>query len=165
MEIARLESNEVMATVSRWEEAGDQWHFHMLPPTCAFSPTPLLQHCILLENRTCEATFGVFSAERDMRLGQDLARIIHAEVFSGPPSARTSPRWLKGWTIRMQDLNARRIAWHHHMFFPDCILNRHAGSWVLAFEDAERPVPKERTFKLQPKSVFEIIEHLYWAQV
>ena len=54
-----------------WQSQGKKWHFHMLTPDCVFNENKE-KHAFVLENRTDDETFVVYSEKRYMDLGQKL---------------------------------------------------------------------------------------------
>lgn len=163
MEIISIAAADALDLAHEWQERGAHWHFHMLTPTCTFVPEGSHQHCIVLENAAVEGLKGVFSAERDMQLGEQLARIVHPRVFSAHDDLH-SVVWLNRWLRRMEALNRERIPWHHHMLYPSCALNHSSRNWMLVFEDPHEKAPQTHSFRSQPEAHFNTIERLYWAQ-
>jgi hypothetical protein len=66
--------------------------------------------------------------------------------------------------VRARELNARGIAWHHHMLFPDCALNPNPGSWNLLFEDPETGQQISALYHDEPVQDLREVEALFYAQ-
>lgn len=163
MDIRPITAAEAVKLGQEWQQQGLDWHFHMLPPTCIFAAAGTDRHCIVLEKGGGAGLVGVFTPQRDLPLGERLARIVHPRVFSDSEDLRTVD-WLNEWLRRMEALNRDQVAWHHHMLYPTCALNHEPGSFVLVFEDPQGTGPRRKTFPTQPEAHFNTIERLYWAQ-
>ena len=64
---------------------------------------------------------------------------------------------------RAEELNKKGIEWHHHMFFPNCIFNKHKGKFCIVFEDSKLGVIESISDK-EPKEDLKRIEPLFYSQ-
>ena len=64
---------------------------------------------------------------------------------------------------RAMELNKKKIQWHHHLLFPDCIFNHHK-KWNIVFEDPENGKKTETFYDSEPKDDLLEIEKLIYSQ-
>jgi len=149
-----------------WQAQGKSWHFHMLTPTCALNPRKD-RFAFVLENGTDHRSYVVYSEREHTQAGQELVRMLHGDNILDREEARTGGGGEKIQEIlrRIEDLNDRRIPWHHHMLFPDCIFNRHEGKWNILFEDTEREDIVELLYDQEPVDDLRKIEVLYYKEI
>ena len=65
---------------------------------------------------------------------------------------------------KAKQLNGKKIPWHHHLLFPQCIFNAHKGEWCIFFEDPETREETSCFFKNEPKNQLARIEKLFYEQ-
>jgi hypothetical protein len=164
---AMIESTiaEAAGLARAWQAEGKTWHFHMLTPNCFFNERKDKQ-AFILENRSEDNTYVVYSDERYVTEGRELVCLLHgADIVSENPAGCGEPcPAVQEMLSRAESLNARQVHWHHHMLFPDCIFNKRAGLWNLVFEDPETGALWESTSEREPRQSLRAIEVLYYAQ-
>ena len=58
----------------------------------------------------------------------------------------------------------RKADWHHHMMFPDCVLNPHPGEWLISLEVRGEDEILQHTFAEEPLDTLRAIENMFFAQ-
>lgn len=162
MQITTLES--IVKEAETAAHSNNSWHFHMLSPNCKFNDNPK-QHALLVEILN-GPTWVTYSDERPMDIGQKLVALLHGNKIltgSGDTNRTTQPE-MKTILDRTKDLNAKGILWHHHMLFPQCVLNQHQGKWNLIFEDPETNEILNVLYESEPINDLKEVEALFYAQ-
>lgn len=155
---------DIVQKARQFQAEGKKWHFHMLTPGCTFNESN--KQAFVLEDNTDSEVYVTYSDKRYMAEGKELVQLLHgASVVSKEvtmPSGEGEA--VNEMVRRAQELNERGAHWHHHMFFPDCIYNKHKGSWCIVFEDPETGKTLEYVSKDEPKEALRRVEVLYYAQ-
>jgi len=156
---------EVEKKASLWQSQGKRWHFHMLTPDCTFNKRND-KHAFVLENRTDNETYAVYSDKRYMETGQKLVKMIHGDKILGKSkeNAGSTNENIKTILKKAKELTEKGVQWHHHMLFPDCIFNKHPGKWNITFEDRENNSIIEALYDKEPVNDLREIEILYYKQ-
>jgi len=146
-------------------EEGKSWHFHMLTPGCSLNERDD-KHALVLENRTDEQTWVVYSDHEQVKLGQALVRMLHGDTILDKKKASGSQtdRDLSAILKRLEGLNQADDAWHHHMLFPDCVFNSHPGKWTILIEDESNGETIELLYDEEPVDNLRQIEIRYFGQ-
>jgi hypothetical protein len=156
---------ELVAVAHQLHAEGKKWHFHMLTPDCQFNKNPNKQ-AFVLENTTDDETSVAYSDERYMKEGQELVKLAHGTDII-QPSEKNSPinnANIERMVERAKELNNNKIIWHHHMLFPDCILNKDAEKWCIVFEDPKTGEVIKYLADHEPLEELRAIEVLYYKQ-
>lgn len=155
---------DIVQKAKQFQSEGKKWHFHMLTPGCTFNESN--RQALVLENTTDSETYVVYSESRHMAEGKELVQLLHgASVVSGEGTGSPeNNEAVNEMARRAEELNEKGIHWHHHMLFPDCIYNKHKGSWCLMMEDPETGKTLEHVSKAEPKDALRRIEVLFYAQ-
>ena len=160
----KVTREESLRLTTRWQKDGDSWHFHMLPPSCHFNDDSEGRDVILLENSSQSFTLVVTSSGADFELGKKLAQTVHAEVFQAQRNDCPRPAaWFSTWNDQIQEWLATGTTWHHHMLFPDCVLNDYSPKWVLMLESPNMQ-PFLHTDEVEPVAEFVAIERFVWQR-
>lgn len=124
------------------------------------------KQAFILENRTNNETFVVYSDRRYMDVGQKLVKMLHGDKILETTSKPKAPRneTIKTIIMKAKELNKKNSHWHHHMFFPDCIFNQHQGKWNITFEDKEASQTFEALYNHEPVNDLKEIKVLYYQQ-
>ena len=148
-----------------WHAQKDSWHFHVLAPHCAFN-TRRDTHALVLENRTVNRTYVVFSDDKFVKVSQELVKLLHGDRILDKDKATTSRGSEKIQVVlqKASESNQGNLAWHHHMLFPDCIFNEHRGKWNIVFEDKQDDSVVEILYDVEPVDDLRLIEVLYFHQ-
>jgi len=59
---------------------------------------------------------------------------------------------------RLGEIDRRRVAWDHHMNFPDCALNPHPGRWATTVESEEGTLSER--YDDVPTDILRVVEVL-----
>jgi len=147
-----------------WQAQGKRWHFHMFTPNCVFNERRD-KYAFVLENRTDDQTYVVYSDEPHVEADRELVKMLHGDAILDRDRGTTSSGNEKMQIIlqRASDLNERNIPWHHHMLFPDCLFNQHQGQWNIVFEGQDTVV--EVLYDKEPVDDLTSIEVLYAEQI
>lgn len=148
-----------------FQKQGKKWHFHILLPNCIFNERKD-KNAFILENETDQEYFVVYSDKRYMEEGQFLVKILHGKNIL---EEQTKQKIEKDENVRnilkrAEELNKKKIPWHHHMFFPNCIFNKNKGRWTVVFEDPEDGDVIEFSSEDEPRNILNKIEVLYYQQ-
>ncbi len=156
---------EVRKKARLWHAQKEDWHFHVLAPHCSFN-TRRDKYALVLENRTNNRTYVVFSNDKFVKVSQELVKLLHGDRILDKEKATTARGSEKMQVVlqKARDLNQRNRSWHHHMLFPDCIFNEHRGKWNIAFEEDEEDTIVEILYDEQPVDDLRLIEVLYFRQ-
>ena len=140
-----------------------QWHFHLLTPSCKFNKQK--EHAFILENNSDNEYYVFYNDKPAMDLGKKLLSVLHGRDILGERSKKSS---ISNSTRKILDrakrLNNEGKHWHHHVFFPICLFNKHAGKWNITFEDQLTGVTLESVSEVEPKDDQKEIETLYYLQ-
>ncbi|MFH1650416.1 MAG: hypothetical protein ABIA93_07775 [Candidatus Woesearchaeota archaeon] len=139
-----------------------RWHFHMLTPECKFNESN--KHAFVLEDRSSGETFVVYSEERNMALGKKLVAMLHGDKIVEEKKDSEPTDKVKAVLARAKELAKEGKQWHHHMLFPDCALNKHAGKWNIIFENPNADTVTEILYDDEPKADLNAIEVEYYSQ-
>jgi len=156
---------ELMETAKKINSEGKKWHFHMLTPDCMFNEIKNKQ-AFMLENTTDDEVYIVYSNDRYMDQGKELVKMLHGDSVTEKSESepQITNESVKLIVERAKELNKKGVHWHHHMLFPDCILNKHKGKWCIVFEDKEMNKLLEAVFEDEPKDDLRAIEILFYQQ-
>lgn len=148
-----------------WHAEGKSWHFHALAPDCIFNEREG-QYTLLLENHTDNQVFAVYSAGDFVKVSQELVKLLHGAKILDKEAAQTTSNEEAIQSVLARAAEIRRTGgcWHHHMLFPDCVLNQHAGKWNIVFEDPETDQSTEILYDEQPVADLRRIEVAYFEQ-
>jgi hypothetical protein len=156
---------EIRHKAASWQAAGEQWHFHMLVPGCAFNERSD-QHAFVLESPSLQKAYVHYSDEPQVKTDHALLLLLYGdEILDGEMAAIVagSPQ-IRPILDRAGELSARGVKWHHHIFFPGCIYNNYADQWVIAFEDPEQDQVIEVRYKANPIGDLRKLELLFFDQ-
>jgi hypothetical protein len=143
---------------------GKTWHSHVLSPGCIHNPYPG-SYSIVIENDS-DGLAHIAPSEGFPDIDKDLVRILHGDdildaskAVGGKDEASISSEILR----RVFDLDAKGIAWHHHMHFPSCALSPHKGKWCIGIESSTGIFSE--SFDAEPVSILREIEVVYFRNL
>jgi hypothetical protein len=160
-----MTADEIVALASQFKRQKQNWHFHILTPTCQLNKSG--KFTLVLENTTTGKEYEVFSDEPFMGVGEQLVKLLHGDdvVKSESEEHSKSPtNKVKKIVKRAGELTKKGVFWHHHMLFPGCKFNAKPDKWVIVFEDAEKSEIIENVSDAEPKSDLQYIEGLFYSQ-
>jgi len=156
---------EALDRVRHWHRTGGRWHFHFLPAGCRLDHRPG-RGTLVLEGPTRDEILAVYGEDDLLQASRELVQWLHGSEILDREQARTTSNEAQIQAIlrRAAELNRRGVRWHHHMLFPDCVLNRHPGRWNLVFEDPETGQDVEVLYDEEPVADLRRIEVAYYGQ-
>ena len=92
--------------------------------------------------------------------------MLHGDDILDPAkttAARGAVAGSSDFLPRLLALDARGVAWHHHMHFPGCVLSPHRGHWTIAIESAEGVFFESSD--AEPVDVLREVEVLYFRSL
>jgi hypothetical protein len=95
-----------------------------------------------------------------------LVKVLHGDDILDPAKTamtRDGAAASSDFIRRILDLDARGVAWHHHMHFPCIVLSPHRGHWTIAIESAEGSFSE--TYSVEPVDVLREIEVIYFQNL
>lgn len=144
--------------------ANKKWHSHVLSPACMHNPYPG-SYAVVIENDSDGVAY-ISPSQSFPEVDKDFVRILHGDDILEPSKVSrdegsTAPQ--SELLLRLFDLDSRRVAWHHHMHFPSCVLSPHRGQWAIVIESAEGTFSE--TFEGEPVGVLREIEVMYFRNL
>jgi hypothetical protein len=149
-----------------WQTAGESWHFHVLFPDCVFN-TQSNQYAMVLENRTTDQTYVVYSEIGFAKVSQELLKLHYGDNIldkSRVPSDHTD-KPIKPIMDLSEGYSRNNIIWHHHMLFPDCIFNEHPGKWNIVLEGRGESQVVNALYDEEPLDDFQQLEIAYFKEI
>ena len=148
-------------------DAGQKWHPHVLSPDCQLNDRQPL--CgLIIEASDRDQVFATYSEKPMMVTARALAGLAHGEdaLQADPGGAILKPDspQVAEMMQRAKTLSGRGTHWHHHVLFPGCIFNKHAGEWAIVFEDPETGETLESVTPGHPARDIQVTETLFFAQ-
>jgi len=142
---------------------GKAWHIHVFSPVCRFNPYPGA-YGLVIEDNTAGITY-IARSDVFPEVDKDLVKILHGDdvLDEGKGGAVAGAREVS-FLDRITKLDGARANWHHHMSFPDCVFNPHAGKWTIMIESDAEP-PFHETFDDEPLDLLREIEVLYFKHL
>jgi len=140
------------------------WHSHVLSPVCRHNPYPG-QYAIVIENDTDGASY-IAASTGFPEVDKDLVKMLHGDDILDPAKTAATRGGVAGssdFIPRLVDLDARGVAWHHHMHFPGCVLSPDRGHWTIAIESAECSFYESHD--AEPVDVLRQVEVLYFQNL
>lgn len=165
MKKVKLSLDQIQAQAYDLSQEKRGWHFHILTKDCLLNQSG--EHVFLLESHDNEEVFVHYCSEKPVEVGKKLAKLLHGEDIVRDNPLKESiemPDAVAEIINRAKALNTACIAWHHHLLFPGCVFNRHAGKWTLIFEDPENRQILENVSDAEPRFELQEIETLFYEQ-
>ncbi|TKI06989.1 hypothetical protein [Martelella alba] len=115
-------------------DEGGRWHIHVLPPGCQYNPFASCYSMVIEDDDGQIA----YLAQSDVFPEADkvLVKLLHGDgIMAGNPDIPVeTPETEDTMRYLITSLVDKKIAWHHHMHFPSCLLNPLPGKWTLSVE-------------------------------
>ena len=152
-----------------WQKAGESWHFHALFPDCVFNKKSN-QHALILENRTNDQTYVVYSDDGFAKASQELLKLHYGNNILNERQASAEYidkpiQTSKPILDQCEVYSRNNIIWHHHMFFPDCIFNQHPGKWNISLEGRGQSQILNALYDEEPVEDLQQIEIAYFKEI
>jgi hypothetical protein len=149
---------------TRLIEERNQVHIHVLSPDCKFNPEPS-QYAFLIEDNTKGVTYLAFSASFP-EVDKPLTKLLFGDSIMDAGSSRLGE---KGFIERSRvlgrilELQNKGRQWHHHIHFPECVLNPQKGKWAISVEeDGQHGQVTVEIYEDKPIDIIREIEILYF---
>ncbi len=158
---------ECTEAAERFAAEGANWHNHVLKPTCLFNPRPGT-YALVIENNSSGEILVHFAGTNPVAEEQHIVKLRHGAAILDAPScvtdsagrASAEPELL----ARIRAVSEAKADWHHHMMFPDCVLNPRPGEWLITLEVSGEDDILQHASREEPVDVLRTIEHLFFAQ-
>lgn len=148
-----------------WLTKGKNWHFHVLFPDCVFN-TQSNQFALVLENRTADQTFAVYSDNGFAKISQEFLKLRYGDSIL-ETQAGVVPQEKPANTLLTQCevFKQNKVLWHHHLLFPDCIFNQHPGKWNIVLEGSGEARTFNALYDEEPMDDFRQLEIEYFKEI
>lgn len=142
-------------------------HFHVLSPECKFNPDPN-QYSFLIEDNTKDITYLAFS-ESFPEVDKELTQLQFGDSILDAGWSRLNEAGFAECSTalrRIIDLQKEGRKWHHHMHFPECVLNPQKGKWAISIEEngPQGNITVE-TYNEKPTDILREIEIIYFKNL
>ena len=148
----------VIRKAARWTKFNLPWHFHLLSPGCLFNPTP--RHELYLESG--HHSFVVKAHSSLVNVARHLVQFFKDTKLKTETSP-SSPNFGKVLAVA-KHLSEKKVRWHHHLFYPNCVLNKKWGKWVIVFEDPLNNKMYQVVYPHYPSADLAKLEHAFYKQ-
>lgn len=146
------------------KDAGKKWHSHVLSPRCAHNPYKE-SYAIVIEDDSDGVAY-IAQSNGFPEVDKDLVKILHGDdildaskATAGKDGVSIQSEMLK----RLMEIDARGVAWHHHMNFPDCVFNPHKGKWAITVESDAGTFSE--AYDDEPVDVLREVEVIYFRNL
>jgi len=162
----KITVNQARQKARSWRSKGENWHFHVLFPDCAFN-TAHNQFALVLENQTVGHTFVVYNNNGFAKISQELLKMRYGEniLNAAQVSMTRTEKSPKPILERCETLVRDSIPWHHHLLFPACIFNSHPGKWNLVLESGEASQTMNELYDEEPLDDLQQLEIAYFKEI
>lgn len=152
----------IVAAATAAHASRQAWHFHVLAPSCTFSPKPGV-YTFLLELTEAKRVLCAFYDDKPTAVNKQLLPLLHGEDALADKPAGVSPSDEDEALLTLIEAAVKTgTNWHHHMMFPACGLNASDGKWRL-FVEIEGEEPVIRDYADEPSRVLNRIERIYFG--
>lgn len=142
-------------------------HFHVLSPDCKFNPEPS-QYGFLIEDNTKGITYLAFS-ESFPEVDKALTMLLFGDSIVDAGSSRLCEKGFVERSVvlrRILELQNKGRKWHHHIHFPECVLNPKKGKWAISVEeDDQQGQVTVEVYEGKPTDIIREIEILYFKNL
>lgn len=150
---------------SSWQEQRKAWHFHVLFPNCIFN-TRKDRYAMVLENRMDGETYVIYSDDGFAKFSQELLKMNYGnDILKAHAGGTAQEKPDNPLFAHIKRFKQNKIPWHHHMLFPDCILNDHPGKWNIVLEGSGEPQVYNALYDEDPLDDLSRIEIEYFKEI
>lgn len=156
---------EIITKAHTLVESNNSWHFHLLTPDCVFNEKG--GFVLVLEDSGKGEQYFNHSETKQEETSKLLLELLHGIKADGAQNVSVSGQIsevVKKMEIRAKELIDKKIPWHHHALFPDCMFNDQRGKWKIILEDPETKEVLESITNTKPEADLKIIEPLFYHQ-
>ncbi|MHB8695155.1 MAG: hypothetical protein ACYDHH_28315 [Solirubrobacteraceae bacterium] len=146
--------------------AGKPWHSHVLAPGagCIHNPYHDLFAAVLEDSGARQAY--ICPSDVFPEVDRVMAKLLHGDdIMDRSKTAAATGAQLapSGLPERVGGIDARGVAWHHHMCFPGCVLSPRPERWTIHIESDEGEFAQ--SFDGEPVDVLRELEVLFFAHI
>ena len=165
IDVKEITIQEARQKAELWSAQRISWHFHMMPPDCVLNKERN-EHALVLENETDNKIYVVYSDKALVDLDREFVQIRFGEqiLSGGEEHGISHNKTMQKILQKSASLNNRKVLWHHHILFPDCLYNEHKGKWVILFENVAENEIMEAVYDTKPEDDLRRIEVLFFEQ-
>ncbi|MBT6119216.1 MAG: hypothetical protein HOH66_15245 [Rhodospirillaceae bacterium] len=145
--------------------AGKTWHSHVLSPGCRFNPYAGA-YAIIVEDSTAGATY-IARSEDFPEVDKQFVKMLHGDdiLDEGKSQAGGAGEAIESALLdQVVAFDARKVPWHHHMNFPDCVFNPEKGRWAISVESGDGDFAHE-SYDDEPVDVLREMEVRYFRNL
>lgn len=156
-----VEETALIDAASAVHERRERWHFHVLSPNCLLNANAG-KYVLAVEMTDQKRTVGVVYEERPVDVNKRLLGMLHgADALAKKKDVSGELGPAEDAAIAgIVDAKEKGLPWHHHMMFPDCVLND-SGRWRIVLE-VDGNVAAKLDYDSEPSYVLSQFERLYF---
>lgn len=152
----------IVAAATAAHESKQAWHFHVLAPSCTFSPKPGA-YTFLLELTDAKRVLCAYYDDKPTAVNKQLLPLLHgADALDDKKAGADISAEDDALLATIEAAAKAGTSWHHHMMFPACGLNTSDGKWRL-FVEITGEEPKIRDYAEEPSIMLNRIERIYFG--
>ena len=157
---------ELLKQGNKSASSGEPWHFHVVKDACELLERDA-EVLFVLEHGNPGVALCASGIKTDIAKIAVLAELLHgvstaaSEDVDDTASLDIAPD-LQHILDQAIQLTEQRIAWHHHVLFPDCVLNKNAGSWCVLIEGNGTALSAMTA--TEPTDLLRRLEPLFYSQ-
>jgi hypothetical protein len=154
-------SEQCVAIGQALHEKGLKWHIHVLTPGCPHNPFDR-EYAMVIEDNSHHRAY-IASSKDFPEADRVLVRLLHGDdiLKADAVSTDASQKVASPLVAYVEQLELAGKPWHHHMHFPECIMNPHPGKWAISI-DSDEPARAE-TFEQEPLEVLRQLEVMHFS--
>ena len=159
-----IESDSCVAFGTSLHEAGKKWHIHVLPPACPYNPYAKF-YAMVIEDDS-EGRAYISPSEAFPEADRVLVQLLHGEdVLQSASHDEHCEHALVSSPLldRVRRLSNEGTHWHHHMHFPECVINPHPGQWTLSIDTENEQFTE--IYADEPFDVLRELEVIHFAEL
>ncbi len=143
---------------------GVRWHFHLLLKNCAFSQKQG-RYAMVLENEETGGTLMARFAQNPAGEAKRMAGLSFGADFMDKKEQGEHRPEFEAMFKMAEEMDRKRVRWHHHLFPPNCAFNGRKGKYVIVLEDEEGRVPASIEYASEPMGDMARLEKLFYKEV
>jgi hypothetical protein len=147
----------------RFQTEGRRWHIHVLSPGCLHNPFGE-DYALVIEDDTTSTPYIANSGAGFPEVDKVLVKMLHGDDILDAPVAHPDAGARSSRLLaHLRGLQDNGEPWHHHMHFPTCVFNPHAGHWAISIESPGLVFAE--SFAEEPVAVLREVEVLYFRNL
>lgn len=160
-----ITKKEAVELVQNLHDSKQDWHYHLLTPTCQFNKSS--KHAILIENVGENKQYVLHTDVAEMELSNKFSSLLHGAEVMDKKNTKLSyipTKEVKEILNLINKLTEDGLKWHHHVFFPGCTFNSHPGKFELIIEDPKSDRRLMSVTDTEPTEDLKQIESVFYSQ-